>query len=98
MDYFDYSYKHNYIEFSSNIYRVGTYHYNWHGETEILILLKGQMEMSCNGETFTMEPLDVVIISPNSMIQILAPINLYCVQIIVLVTINFLQHYGIMQL
>ena len=65
MDYFDYSYKHNYIEFSSNIYRVGTYHYNWHGETEILILLKGQMEMSCNGETFTMEPLDVVIISPQ---------------------------------
>ena len=40
-------------------------HYNWHGETEILILLKGQMEMSCNGETFTMEPLDVVIISPQ---------------------------------
>ena len=65
MDYFDYSYKHNYIEFSGNIYRVGTYHYNWHGETEILILLKGQMEMSCNGETFTMEPLDVVIISPQ---------------------------------
>lgn len=65
MDYFDYSYKHNYIEFSSNIYRVGTYHYNWHSETEILILLKGQMEMSCNGEAFTMEPLDVVIISPQ---------------------------------
>ena len=65
MDYFDYSYKHNYIEFISNIYRVGTYHYNWHSETEILILLKGQMEMSCNGETFTMEPLDVVIISPQ---------------------------------
>lgn len=43
MDYFDYSYKHNYIEFSSSIYRVGTYHYNWHDETEILILLKGQM-------------------------------------------------------
>lgn len=65
MDYFDYSYKHNYIEFSSNIYRVGTYHYNWYGETEIFILLKGRVEMSCNGEVFTLKPLDVVIISPQ---------------------------------
>ena len=65
MDYFDYTYKHNYIVFSSNIYRVGTYHYNWHGETEIIILLKGRIEMTCNNEVFTMEPLDVVIISPQ---------------------------------
>ena len=65
MDYFDYSYKHNYIEFSSNIYRVSTYHYNWHAETEIFILLKGSVEMSCNGEVFTLKPLDVVIISPQ---------------------------------
>lgn len=65
MDYFDYTYKHNYIEFSSSIYKVGTYTYNWHGETEIFILLKGRVEMSCNDEVFTMEPLDVVIISPQ---------------------------------
>lgn len=65
MDYFDYSYKHKYIEFSSNIYRVSTYHYNWHAETEIFILLKGNVEMSCNGEVFTLKPLDVVIISPQ---------------------------------
>ena len=65
MDYFDYTYKHNYIEFSSSIYKVGTYNYNWHGGTEIFILLKGRVEMSCNDETFTMEPLDVVVISPQ---------------------------------
>lgn len=65
MDYFDYSYKHNYIEFSSNIYRVGTYHYNWYGKTEIFILLKGRVEMSCNDEVFTLEPFDAVIISPQ---------------------------------
>ena len=65
MDYFDYSYKHNYIEFSSNIYRVSTYHYNLHSETDIFILLKGSVEMSCNGEVFTLKPLDVVIISPQ---------------------------------
>ena len=65
MNYFDYTYKHNYIEFSSSIYKVGTYNYNWHGGTEIFILLKGRVEMSCNDETFTMEPLDVVVISPQ---------------------------------
>ncbi len=65
MDYFHYTYKHNHIDFSSHIYKVSTYHYNWHGETEILILLKGRIEMSCNSEVFTMEPLDAIIISPQ---------------------------------
>ena len=65
MDYFYYTYKHNHIDFSSHIYKVSTYHYNWHGETEILILLKGRIEMSCNSEVFTMEPLDSIIISPQ---------------------------------
>lgn len=65
MDYCYYTYKHNHIEFSSHIYKVSTYHYNWHGETEILILLKGRIEMSCNSEVFTMEPLDAIIISPQ---------------------------------
>ena len=65
MDYFYYTYKHNHIDFSSHIYKISTYHYNWHGETEILILLKGRIEMSCNSEVFTMEPLDSIIISPQ---------------------------------
>ena len=65
MDYFYYTYKHNHIDFSSHIYKISTYHYNWHGETEILILLKGRIEMSCNSEVFTMEPLDTIIISPQ---------------------------------
>ena len=49
---------HSYID-------IYTYNYNWHGGTEIFILLKGRVEMSCNDETFTMEPLDVVVISPQ---------------------------------
>lgn len=72
MDYFDYSYKHNYIEFSSNIYKVGTYYYDCHGETEILILLNGRIEMSCNDEAFTLDSLDAVIISPQVWHSILA--------------------------
>ena len=65
MDYFHYTYKHNHIDFNSDIYKVSTYHYNWHSGVEILILLKGRIDMSCNSEVFTMEPLDTIIISPQ---------------------------------
>ncbi|MFC2578101.1 MAG: helix-turn-helix domain-containing protein, partial [Veillonella parvula] len=41
------------------------YHYNWHSGVEVLILLKGRIDMSCNSEVFTMEPLDTIIISPQ---------------------------------
>ncbi|MDU7788246.1 MAG: helix-turn-helix domain-containing protein [Veillonella sp.] len=63
MDYFHYTYKHNHIDFNSDIYKVSTYHYNWHSGVEVLILLKGRIDMSCNSEVFTMEPLDTIIIS-----------------------------------
>ena len=65
MDYFHYTYKHNHIDFNSDIYKVSTYHYNWHSGVEILILLKGRIDMSCNSEVFTMEPLDTIVISPQ---------------------------------
>ena len=63
MDYFHYTYKHNHIDFNSDIYKVSTYHYNWHRGVEILVLLKGRIDMSCNSEVFTMEPLDSIIMS-----------------------------------
>lgn len=65
MDYFHYTYKHNHIVFNSDIYKVSTYHYNWHRGVEILVLLKGRIDMSCNSEVFTMEPLDSIIMSPQ---------------------------------
>ena len=65
MDYFHYTYKHNHIDFNSDIYKVSTYHYNWHSGVEVLILLKGRIDMSCNSEVFTMDPLDTIIISPQ---------------------------------
>lgn len=65
MDYFHYTYKHNHIDFNSDIYKVSTYHYNWHRGVEILNLLKGRIDMSCNSEVFTMEPFDSIIMSPQ---------------------------------
>ena len=113
MDYFHYTYKHNYIDFNSDIYKVSTYHYNWHSGVEVLILLKGRIDMSCNSEVFTMEPLDTIIISPqvghatlaleernfsNSLILILECINLYYVLMKVIGTTLSLPHCVIMRL
>lgn len=31
------------------IYWIGPYRYNWHEELEIMLILKGNVEMSCRG-------------------------------------------------
>ena len=75
MDYFDYSYKHNYIEFSITIYRVGTYHTTGMGKQRFSSLLKGRIEMSCNDEVFTLEPLDALLFHLKWGIQIISPLR-----------------------
>lgn len=65
MNYFHYQYKHDHLQFSSHIYKISTYHYNWHPETEVLVLLQGRVEVSCNTERTYLEPLDVIIIAPQ---------------------------------
>lgn len=65
MQYFHYTYEHGALKWNSHVYKIGTYHYNWHREPEILVLLKGRLELSCHGQAYEMNPLDVAIISPQ---------------------------------
>ena len=65
-DAYQYEYHHNHIQFSTEIYRVGTYHYNWHPETEILLILQGRVEVVHDGEKALLGPLDVAIFSPQT--------------------------------
>lgn len=65
MEYFKYKYDHNHIRFNSHIYKVGSYHYNWHPETEVLVLLKGKVEVCHDSECTYMEANDVIIYSPQ---------------------------------
>lgn len=47
------------------IYRIGQYRYNWHKALEILLVLKGSIEMNCGGKSFLMEEDDLILINSN---------------------------------
>lgn len=47
------------------IYRIGQYRYNWHQALEILLVMKGRVEMSCGGKTVMMEEDDLILIDSN---------------------------------
>ena len=66
MNVYKYSYEHNHIRFNSHIYKIGTYHYNWHPETEVLVLLTGRAEVCHEGVRTILEPGDVIVYSPQS--------------------------------
>lgn len=65
-DVYQYTYHHNHIQFSTEIYRVGTYHYNWHPETEILLILQGRLELVHDREKTVLGPLDMACLSPQT--------------------------------
>ncbi len=47
------------------IYRIGQYRYNWHQALEILLVMKGRVEMSYGGKTVMMEEDDLILIDSN---------------------------------
>lgn len=63
MSYYKYSYTHNHISFKSYIYKIGSYHYNWHPEIEVLVLLTGRVEVLHGGIRTILEPGDVIVYS-----------------------------------
>lgn len=61
--YFKYEYIHNEISFRSHIYRVSTYHYNWHRDIEVLVVLKGAIEVAHDGDYTVLKQDDVIVYS-----------------------------------
>lgn len=47
-------------------YRTGSYHYNWHPEFELLVVLKGAIEVASAGLCRELSEDDVILINPNS--------------------------------
>lgn len=47
------------------VYRIGSYHYNWHNDLELFIVLSGEVEVSANGVSRILETDDIVLINPN---------------------------------
>lgn len=52
MQFYNFLYQHGHIAFSQYIYRIGTYHYNWHPEIEVLMVLQGGVEV-CHDSEYT---------------------------------------------
>lgn len=63
---FNYESKNNHICFDQLVYQIGSYHYNWHNETEIIWLLKGSIEVLVDSQVCSLAEDDILIINPNS--------------------------------
>lgn len=53
------------VNFDLLTYMIGSYHYNWHEQLELIWLLKGQVEANVDGERFLLNPDDLILINPN---------------------------------
>lgn len=82
MEQFYYTYKKNDILLEQYVYRIGSYHYNWHKELEILVVLSGEIEVCVDGVPHILYTDDVILInshkghatlarSPNSTAMVL---------------------------
>ncbi len=47
------------------IYWIGPYRYNWHEELEIMLILKGNVEMNCGGVSYLLQEDDLILIDSN---------------------------------
>ena len=47
------------------VYYVGSFHYNWHKEIEIICVLNGQVEVCSGGRVHNLEADDVLLINAN---------------------------------
>lgn len=53
------------LNMSQYIYWIGPYRYNWHQELEIMLILKGSVELNCAGVNYNLEEDDLMLIDSN---------------------------------
>jgi AraC-like DNA-binding protein len=63
--YYTYNKSNKNINLKQYIYRIGSFHYNWHNDLELLIVLNGEVEVCTNGISRILETDDMVIINSN---------------------------------
>lgn len=65
MPQFYYTYNKDKIGLKQYIYKIGSYHYNWHKELELLTVIKGEVEVCTDGVSKVLEAGDVILINSN---------------------------------
>lgn len=63
--YYTYNKPNKNISMQQYVYKVGSYHYNWHNDLELLFVLNGEVEVSTNGTSLILETDDMVLINSN---------------------------------
>jgi AraC-like DNA-binding protein/quercetin dioxygenase-like cupin family protein len=63
--YYTYNKPNKNMNLKQYVYRIGSYHYNWHNDLELLLVLKGEVEISTSGTSRILEPDDIVLINSN---------------------------------
>jgi AraC-like DNA-binding protein/quercetin dioxygenase-like cupin family protein len=63
--YYSYNKPNKNMNLKQYVYRIGSYHYNWHNDLELLLVLNGEVEISTNGTSRILQPDDMVIINSN---------------------------------
>ena len=72
---FHYKYKRSstHVELEQYVYRLGTYHYNWHRDLELFWLLAGKAEVCSGGVSRIFEAGDLILINANEGHTTMAP-------------------------
>ncbi|TCK97983.1 AraC-like DNA-binding protein [Natranaerovirga hydrolytica] len=53
------------IDLKQYVYDINFYHYNWHEALELMIILKGEVEISANGKVHILEENDLILLNSN---------------------------------
>ncbi|MEW9667284.1 AraC family transcriptional regulator [Ammoniphilus sp. 3BR4] len=53
------------IDVKQYVYYISSYHYNWHDDLELIMVLKGEIEVSMNGRNYILEEDDMMLINSN---------------------------------
>ncbi len=54
------------LEMEAYVYHVGSFHYNWHEEWELIAVLEGEVEVCADGRTCRLSQDDVLLINANA--------------------------------
>lgn len=63
--YYTYIKAHKHLNIKQYVYKIGSYHYNWHNDIELLLVLDGEVEVCTNGVSKVLEADDLILINSN---------------------------------
>ena len=65
MEQFYYQYEKNGCFMEQYVYHIGSYHYNWHKDLELMTILRGELEVCVDGTSHLLHDRDVILIGSN---------------------------------